>query len=265
MQEILPFIPEYAGNLPVCARVHPGITIKTVVFWPSNGRFSTKTRSKREILHKKPVILIEKTPFSMISLDMDSIWVYDSHGNPLSRRCSDCSSIKGLDFFNKNSSKKYGIHSRCRDCHNEMNRKNRMVAGQRLAQLTNEHRLEDLSDSDKRIWIAVHFNLTKTFFEKINKTESCWLWTGQRRPNGYGQYAIVQEGISLGPVLSHRLSYAIENGSIPPASIKQTKKSMTINHICNVPLCVNPQHLEAITMEENLLYREMSRDFLGLS
>lgn len=42
---------------------------------------------------------------------------------------------------------------------------------------------------------------------------------------------------------AHRVSYRLFNGPIP----KQTH----IDHLCNVRACVNPEHLEVVTVTEN--------------
>jgi hypothetical protein len=51
----------------------------------------------------------------------------------------------------------------------------------------------------------------KRFFDKINKTESCWLWTaGSRGKTGYGAFKLNKKVID-----AHRVSYMIHKGEIP--------------------------------------------------
>lgn len=72
-----------------------------------------------------------------------------------------------------------------------------------------------------------------------NKTDTCWLWTGTVANTGYGH--IYRKG---GPVVgAHRLSYEVHVDPIP--------EGLTIDHLCRVPLCVNPDHLEPVTQSEN--------------
>lgn len=80
--------------------------------------------------------------------------------------------------------------------------------------------------------------IEERFFEKIRKTESCWLWTGAVR-NGYG---IINDGKKI-PVYAHRLSYRIANGEIP--------SGMVVRHRCDNPKCVNPDHLQTGTKKQN--------------
>ena len=71
----------------------------------------------------------------------------------------------------------------------------------------------------------------------------CWLWTGTLIPRGYGR-------INWGgrQVVVHRLIYEKHRGPIPTG--------LTLDHLCRVRSCVNPDHLEAVTMRENCLRGE---------
>lgn len=83
--------------------------------------------------------------------------------------------------------------------------------------------------------------LEERFFRKIVKTEECWLWFGNIRPNGYGS---IQEGGKGSRTLSaHRLSYEIHKGEIPDG--------MVVMHSCDNPSCVNPDHLSVGTYKDN--------------
>jgi HNH endonuclease len=75
---------------------------------------------------------------------------------------------------------------------------------------------------------------------KVNKTDGCWLWTGTTSHGGYGSFRM--DGRQQG---AHRVAYVLFRGPIPDG--------LTIDHLCRVPGCVNPDHLEAVTMRENTL------------
>lgn len=78
------------------------------------------------------------------------------------------------------------------------------------------------------------------FFDMIEKTETCWLWKGYKRPNGYSAMMYNSKNQYV-----HRVSYQIHKGEIP--------EGLVIDHLCRVRHCANPEHLEAVTLKENLL------------
>lgn len=71
---------------------------------------------------------------------------------------------------------------------------------------------------------------------RIDKTQGCWYWSGQLDRNGYGR---------LSGKLAHRLVYQVLVGEIP--------EGLVLDHLCRVPRCVNPAHLEPVTPRENTL------------
>lgn len=79
----------------------------------------------------------------------------------------------------------------------------------------------------------------------IDASTGCWIWTAWRNNQGYGTIGI-SPALSGGPkqVYAHRLSYEMHKGPIPPG--------LVIDHICNNPACVNPEHLQAITQKANI-------------
>jgi hypothetical protein len=67
------------------------------------------------------------------------------------------------------------------------------------------------------------------FWAKVRKTDTCWLWIGGLNSDGYGS-------VRLGsPTNAHVISWRLTNGEIP--------KGRHILHKCDVPNCVNPEHL----------------------
>jgi hypothetical protein len=73
------------------------------------------------------------------------------------------------------------------------------------------------------------------FWAKVEKTETCWLWRAALRGGGYGTWN--NNG-------AHRVAYELLVGPIP--------EGLHLDHLCRVRNCVNPAHLEPVTVGENL-------------
>ena len=67
----------------------------------------------------------------------------------------------------------------------------------------------------------------------------CWQWTGTRRPKGYGRFWEGRRHVE-----AHRFSYEVLVGPIP--------EGLQLDHLCKNPGCVRPDHLEPVTLQENL-------------
>jgi hypothetical protein len=85
--------------------------------------------------------------------------------------------------------------------------------------------------------------LEERFWASFEKTDGCWEWQGRKDGKGYGLLTGTYQGRKLN-WLAHRLSWLLHGGSLPP--------SMTIDHLCRVHGCVNPAHLEVVTIGENV-------------
>ena len=66
----------------------------------------------------------------------------------------------------------------------------------------------------------------------------CWLWVGAQDGHGYGSFH--KDGRTA---RAHRVSYELHVGPIPDG--------LPLDHLCRVPLCVRPTHLEPVTHMEN--------------
>ena len=66
----------------------------------------------------------------------------------------------------------------------------------------------------------------------------CWLWTANISGAGYGKYKAERRSC-----LAHRTAYELVKGPIPTG--------LQIDHLCRVRCCINPDHLEAVTISVN--------------
>lgn len=84
-------------------------------------------------------------------------------------------------------------------------------------------------------------SLEERLWEKVKKTDTCWIWTGAKTKLGYGK--IGGREWKNGWIGAHRAMWEIVNGEIP--------KGMVICHQCDNPSCVRPSHLFLGTREDN--------------
>lgn len=64
----------------------------------------------------------------------------------------------------------------------------------------------------------------------------CWVWQGPLNEHGYGLSSRTDR-------LAHRAVYRRLVGAVP--------QEMTLDHLCRIRACVNPDHLEVVTLAEN--------------
>ena len=83
------------------------------------------------------------------------------------------------------------------------------------------------------------------FWSKVNKTDTCWLWTGAKFNGDYGCFWF--EGRRQ---VASRVAWILVNGRIP--------EGLEPDHVCRVRSCVRPElpHLELVTHRENVLRGE---------
>lgn len=73
-------------------------------------------------------------------------------------------------------------------------------------------------------------SIVERFWGYVLKTDHCWLWTAGRFHGGYGQFRVGKKKIR-----THRFAYTTKHGNIP--------EGLCVCHHCDVPACVNPEHL----------------------
>jgi HNH endonuclease len=81
--------------------------------------------------------------------------------------------------------------------------------------------------------------ITKRFWQKVLKTDTCWLWTGKITKDGYGQFTY-WDGVKVRTVLAHRFAF----GPVPD--------DVKVLHKCDNPPCCRDDHLFSGTQADNV-------------
>jgi len=115
-------------------------------------------------------------------------------------------------------------------------------------------RLSEPLDSTSRLGLTLLL-FPARFISKVQVNErGCWIWQGSTcchpkyREHRYGQY-VLWNPEEVGRkrrklVMAHRFSYQTVHGEIPYL--------FEVDHKCRVKLCVNPEHLQAISHADNM-------------
>ena len=79
--------------------------------------------------------------------------------------------------------------------------------------------------------------------------DGCWPWLGGTANGGYGRFGMAEGDVRY----AHRVAYERAEGPIPDGRV--------IDHLCLNKGCVNPDHMELVSIGENVKrhYRLMTR------
>lgn len=89
----------------------------------------------------------------------------------------------------------------------------------------------DFKDWGDRFWAKVTFS----------ESSDCWVWTASKNPAGYPLFYVKGERL----MVAHRFLYT--------QLIEIVPTEIDLDHLCLNKSCVNPQHLEPVTHQENSL------------
>ena len=109
--------------------------------------------------------------------------------------------------------------------------------------LCKKHYYRLISHGDPTLGAKKKHSTLDRLWPKVNKTETCWLWSGCIS-SGYGVMANYGDVVSTSRQV-HRIVYEKIHGKIPDG--------LVLDHLCRVRRCCNPEHLEVVTDEVNIL------------
>ncbi len=75
-------------------------------------------------------------------------------------------------------------------------------------------------------------------FGNTEVIDSCWKWMGSMYKSGYGK--IGKRGYPV-----HRIAYQLVKNEVP--------RDMCLDHLCKNRDCINPDHLEVVTLVDNVM------------
>lgn len=85
-------------------------------------------------------------------------------------------------------------------------------------------------------------DLPRRIADKITVRNGCWLWTAGKDRKGYAKLKWNNKSIG-----AHRIVYAL--------LVDEISDGLTVDHLCPNKHCVNPRHMEIVTVSENAYRR----------
>jgi len=92
--------------------------------------------------------------------------------------------------------------------------------------------------------------LEDRFYPNVDTSGDCWLWTGKRNADGYGELEHRKRLLK-----AHRVALTLTGIAIPPGK--------EVCHTCDNPACVRPSHLFVGTHSDNM--QDMVRKGRGVT
>ncbi len=99
-------------------------------------------------------------------------------------------------------------------------------------------RAERLQAEVPEVWDSVVRRFWK--YVTVPDEAACWLWTGALNDSGYGKIATCR---AFGPIRATHASWALHGNHLPSGRY--------LLHSCDIPACVNPNHLRVGSAKEN--------------
>ena len=97
------------------------------------------------------------------------------------------------------------------------------------------------AENDARILILAPDRIA-AFWQRVQITDECWLWTGPTTHHGYGTWSM-RDGDTYFSLRPHRVAWVLAHGC--------ATQEATLDHLCRNRACVNPAHLEEVSQAVN--------------
>lgn len=94
-----------------------------------------------------------------------------------------------------------------------------------------------------RLIVQTEPGVVERFLKKVERTDTCWVWTAGIHKSGYGHFWLAGT-----MVYAHRASWLLHKGPIPDG--------LDVLHKCDNPKCVRPDHLFLGTHLDNMRDRD---------
>lgn len=111
------------------------------------------------------------------------------------------------------------------------------MCGRHNARMTQHGQLYPVTRKfNRELWFWAHVAIPQ-------EPDGCWIWLGDLDESGYGRAV----SMMLSPTrtkMAHRWTYEQRIGPIP--------EGLHLDHLCRIRCCVNPEHLEPVTVAENV-------------